>query len=191
LGTASPAERALAERRMREINESWRVLRDPALRRAHDAERARAQRHPTAGTAQARPRAAAAPPPVAPAPSAPARARDLDDDLVEVAPPVGPLGFVVRHLGAAAVLVLLLVIFVATAYAGRGGDDGSSEPVPGSLAVGDCIVVAPGPAVDRVPCTGPHDLRVVARVAPGEGCPAGAEARRLTADGQTDCVVPA
>ena len=30
--TASPAERRLAERRMREVNEAWAVLRDPRRR---------------------------------------------------------------------------------------------------------------------------------------------------------------
>lgn len=34
---ATPAERALADRRMREINEAWNTLRDPARRRNYDS----------------------------------------------------------------------------------------------------------------------------------------------------------
>ena len=43
-GGSDPGEAAEAEQRMREINNAWRVLGDPAGRAAYDAELARANR---------------------------------------------------------------------------------------------------------------------------------------------------
>lgn len=44
----SPAERAHAERRMRDVNVAWATLSDPARRRDHDAQRQRAAEAPPA-----------------------------------------------------------------------------------------------------------------------------------------------
>jgi hypothetical protein len=184
MGSATTAERTLAERRMREINESWRVLRDAGRRRAYDEARLRAvPRRGAAGGSSAR----ASGPPMA---KADPRPPPPGDDLVDVAP--GPLSFAARHLPAVAVLVVLGLIFVLTAYATGGTSEAPAPTVPGVvLDVGSCVDVAPGPIATVVPCEGPAELRVVARVSPGIPCPPGSEDRRLSNDGQTDCVVPA
>ena len=75
--SGSQAELDLAERRMREINESWAVLHDPASRRRYDDSRLRER--------QAASRAAAGGPP-RPAPLS-ERPRPQRDHVVEVDPP--------------------------------------------------------------------------------------------------------
>ncbi len=174
-GPANPAERALAERRMRDVNAAWAVLGDPAERRRYD----------TALDRRARPPSAAVPPP-------PARPGDEDDDLDEadVAPMVGGL---VRALPWVLVLAVLAFIFVFTAYA-RGGPGGErpADPTTGQgVRVGTCIAVHPGPTTTGVPCGATGALRVVARVSDRARCPGGSEARRLASDRLLDCVRPA
>lgn len=174
---SSPADREFAERRTREVNEAWRVLRDPALRRSYDDERLGRVRRPE-GT---RPRPAAA---------AVVTVSDEDDDLVDVLPPMtGLQAGLFRHLPWVAIAVLLLGIFVVTAYAGGGADDGGSEgPVGRSAQVGECLDIPTGTATTIVPCSGPHDYAVVARVATVDECPEGTEARRLGTDASFDCL---
>src|SRR4051794_37504238 len=77
---ATAAERALAERRMREINQAWQTLRDPATRRAYDLDR--------------RADAPAAPPPGRTGPARGLAGEDRDDckggALGPLGPPPGP-----------------------------------------------------------------------------------------------------
>lgn len=169
---ASGSERALAERRMREINEAWEVLQDPARRRAYDAER----------LASGRRRAA-------PAGGPPATVVvDADDDLVDVAG--GRHLGLPRHLPWVVLLITFGVIFVLSAYAGSGGSPADAPSTTLPAAVGACLDVSPGPSTTVVSCDGPHELEVVARVPEGGRCPDGAERRRLAADGLLDCVRP-
>lgn len=195
LAGATPAERALAERRTREVNEAWRVLQDPDRRRSYDQARLAGSGRPSAADGGAGARASSATGAAPDRPSSPAVDPDPDDDLVDVGPPPGPLGWVLRHLPSVVVLLVLALIFVLSAYAGGGstGDrDGVSTPTTAAaIAAGSCLDIAPGPIVTQVPCSGPYDVRVVDRVAPGATCPDGSEPRRLSSDGQTDCVVPA
>lgn len=177
MGGASPTERALAERRMREINESWEVLQDPARRRAYDAERLASPRRPTA---------ASAPAPARPQPDA-GRGTEADGDLVDVGG--GRHLGLPRHLPWVVLLVVFGVIFVLSAYAGSGGGEPSDAPAATVPAVvGACLDVAPGPSTTIVPCDGPHELEVVARASETERCPDGTERRRLSTDGMLDCV---
>lgn len=177
LGDASRAERALAERRMREINEAWRVLGDAARRRDYDRSRLRTS---TADRRAARPGPVARPVGLA---------TQDDDDLVDVLPPMTALtAGVMRHLPWVAILVVLGGIFIATAYASTANKDPattSHRPV----AVGRCIDLAAGPSVHQVPCGGPHDFQVVDRVADSSECQAPATARRFETDGSWDCLV--
>lgn len=173
---ASPAERALAERRMREVNEAWQVLQDPGRRRRYDDGRVAGRRPPGAGRASERTGS-----PV------PAMADDDDDDdLVEVGPPMGSVtAGLFRHGPWIALVVVLGLIFVVTAYASS--DDDPAEP-PSQVRAGACVDVSSGPTTTVVSCDGPHELRIVRRVQDGEPCPAGTEKRRLGSDGFLDCV---
>jgi len=168
----TPAEQALAERRMREVNESWHVLQDPARRREYDDRRV--TRRPPSSGATGR-----------------ATAGDLhplptdDDDLVDVMPDMGPVAAgLFRHLPWVVLVLVFGLIFVVTAYAGK-HDPATTVP---QAKVGSCINVSPGPSTTIVPCSGRHELVVAARVSDPGQCPAGTEARRLANDGLVDCV---
>lgn len=178
--TASDAERSLAERRMRDINESWHVLGDPARRRAYDEQRRGAARRPASRGAT---------PPEEPGQDLASANSDLDEDqdLVDVGPPLTVTAGLVRALPWVGLLVVLGFIFVITAYAG--GDDTPTPARPADAQVGDCLDVAPGPSTTVVPCAGPHEFRVLQRVSSASACPAGTEPRRLAGDMMFDCLV--
>lgn len=183
---ASPAERALADRRMREVNESWNILRDAGRRRAYDDSRLRgpaARRTaggpggPTGGRSSAAPsQRPSSGPPV-----------DEDEDLVDVMPPMSAVSAgLFRHVPWVALLVVFGLIFVLTAYAGT--EDATPDPGP-QVEAGSCLDLRPGPVTTIVSCEGAHDLEVVERVRSASACPAGSEARRLGDDAIIDCVV--
>lgn len=172
---ASSAERTVADRRMREINEAWQVLGDPAERRRYDQERLG-----TSGT-----RATERPRPRKPPDTMPAVV-DEDDDLVDVMGEMGPVKAGLFRVGPWGILLLMFgLIFVVTAYATA--DD---EPAPTSPTseVGSCVDVETGPVTTVVPCDGPHELRIVSRIVDGGQCPVGTEKRRLADDGYLECV---
>ncbi len=176
LADASAAERTLAERRMREINESWRVLQDPDRRREYDEGRLDRTRR-AAAEAQARAGRFE--------PSSPVPAAD-DEDLVDVLPPMTAVtAGLFRHLPWVLLVVVFGVIFVLTAYATGSSDD---EPAAAPDTTGRCIDVEIGPSTTVVPCDGPHELEIVVRVDEVTECPAGTERRRLSDDGLLDCV---
>ncbi|MFN8052017.1 MAG: DnaJ domain-containing protein [Acidimicrobiales bacterium] len=108
---AAPAERRLAERRMREVNESYEVLRDSARRTDYDRA-LRAEERP------ARPR-----PEAQPAPQPDPRPEHVDPDNLEVSPFVA---FVLTRGPLIALLLLAAFLFIATAYAGGPSDDDTS-----------------------------------------------------------------
>lgn len=167
----SPAERALAERRMREVNEAWQVLKDPARRRRYDDGQI--------ATSRSRPG------PARPAPPWGVEPRADDDDLVEVLGAVGPVqAGLFRHGPWAFLVVVLGLIFVVTAYAASD----KTVDVPARAVAGSCVNVASGPVTTVVPCSGPHELRIVQRVPEGADCPTDTEKRRLGSDGYLDCV---
>lgn len=173
---ASSGERSLAERRMREVNEAWATLGDPARRRAYDASLVGDPRRPSARSSTSRPRS-----------SVPAVA-DEDGDLVDVMGDMGPVqAGLFRHGPWMALVLILGLIFVGTAYATSGGASNDPAPSP-RAAIGNCVDVAAGPTTTIVPCDGPHDLRIVERIADGGDCPDGSEKRRLAVDGYLDCV---
>ena len=145
-------------RAMQDVNEAWRVLRDSASRTAYDRSL----------------RPDAAPP-----------ALDPDDRPVPrpMAQP-GDLGVaVVRSLPWIAVLAVLAVIFVFTAFA-RTGDGATSRDL-----IDRCIVTEAGRAVD-VPCNEPNDGRVTLVVDRQSRCPSGTTARSV-AGGNWYCLRPA
>ncbi len=172
----SRAERALADRRMREVNEAWQVLQDPARRRAYDDSR-RTRRPGAAGSG------------LGPTDRRPARIDDEDDDdLVDVLPPMGGVqALLFQHLPWVVITVVFVLILVVTAYAGGPGDEPSGDPPVATS--GTCIDQSPGPTTTIVPCSGPHELEVVARVDEATACPAGTRRLRLGTDGRLDCVI--
>jgi len=172
---ASSAERALAERRMREVNEAWQVLQDPGRRRRYDDGRISERR--STGTGPTGERRGS---------QVPVVADDDDDDLVDVGPPMGTVtAGLFRHGPWIVLVVVLALIFVVTAYA---SDDREPSEVPPRVQAGACINVSSGPTTTVVPCSGPHELRIVRRVRDGAACPPGTEKRRLGSDGLLDCV---
>lgn len=173
--SGSAAELDLAERRMREINESWAVLHDPAARRRYDDARLREHQQASRGGPVGRPTPMAE------------RPRPPRDDLVDVAPPGRLSTGLFRHLPWVLLVAVFALIFVVTAYAAK--DDPAPE-APATAEQGSCIDVYPGPSTTIVGCEGPHELVVVQRVASGEPCPAGTEVRRFGVDDLVDCVRP-
>jgi hypothetical protein len=170
---ASETDRAFAEKRMREINEAWQVLQDTDRRKAYD------DTLWTGGQRRERP------------PAPPPEPADMSDpfergnDFLDLGPERQHRGGFVRMLPWLLVLVTLALIFVLTAYAGR-----NANKIPGdSPAAPRCVTVVPITVVTEVPCTGPHDLRIMTRVDAATPCPVGQIRRKLTNDGMFDCVV--
>ena len=142
-------------RRMREVNEAWRVLRDPARRHAYDEQL----------------RAAAAPP--VPPPSVDPMDIPFDAPLAEP----GDVGVAIaRALPWVAILVVLAAIFLVTAVANR-----SSGPTEDDL-VDRCVAFGRASKVSAVPCSQEHDGKVVLVVDHASYCPDGSEGRALDDD---------
>ncbi len=175
---ASSPERTLADRRMREVNEAWTVLQDPARRRRYDD--GRIQGRPSSGGSGAGAQRVGRPSTSSPVPVD-------DDDLVDVLPEMGPVAAsLFRHVPWVVLVVVFGLIFVVTAYA----SSDRTPAVPQHAQPGSCVNVRTGPTTTIVPCSGPHELRIVARVDDATTCPAGTEKRRLGSDGLFDCVRP-
>lgn len=148
----TPAERERATRRMRDVNEAWRVLRDPSTRSRYD-------------------RGLMGSPASGPLFEAGFDDGGHDDDLVDVAPGAGVIPApVIRGLPWVLVLGVLLAIFVFTAYALGGGRE--PDPPPTGV-VGTCIGSLPAAVTTSVPCDDPTAQRIVAMVRGDERCPSG------------------
>jgi hypothetical protein len=148
---------------MAAVNEAWRVLGDPSRRRQYDW--AQADRAAAASAAPA-PRRGSMPEPDET--SWDHTGSDHTDDVVSRAMRGAPL---------VAILVVLLLIFVVTAFASRGARSsrGGSTSPDGLVEVGSCVLVATGEPVAPVPCTEPHDGRAAAVVPLDLSCPANTE----------------
>ena len=203
-GEVTSAQSERSDARMRAVNEAWRVLGTSDSRRTYDAELA-AQR-PASG----------APPAQGSAPRPDGHARAADGATSRSGPdegpsahermgatvePGGPGGFVVRHRTAAlvvrvlpwaAIAVVGMVIFVASAYMSA---DTSGDPSKvAALEVGECFWHAPNGALHTVACDWPQNdgvLDQIITMSPGDRCrhyhavihPAPIAGRRL-------CLVP-
>jgi curved DNA-binding protein CbpA len=162
--TRPSGDAAHTARRMQEVNEAWRVLRDPMTRAAYDrslSTRRQAWR---------------------PVPSAESAGSVDDDDLDDLdipfeAPLAEPGDLTVslaRALPWVAIIFVLMAIFVFTAFAGgRADDDG-----PRSLD-GRCVSSGSASAVRAVPCEGPNDGQVVLIVDRASLCPSGSTSRAV------------
>ena len=184
---ATEAERHLAERRMREINEAWNTLRDPGRRASYDATRRRhaTTSRPSQGSPGTRrppgsapSRGWGSPPPHrGPRPSTAGHGAywsppgsgagpgpGAQDDLEEVHP--GTF-FLFRRGPLLVALVVVLGLFVVTAYVG-GGDDGGTVSTPPLDA---CVALVDGGEGYLVSCESPNDGEVVAQVDKALDCP--------------------
>jgi curved DNA-binding protein CbpA len=180
LAQATSAERSLGERRMREVNAAWTVLSDPTRRADYDRSLRAARTGPT-------------PPPPTPNHSTrTVRPEDSDDpdealerlrraeaeeDHEDLLP--GHL-WLLRRGPVVAAVVIAVVLFVVTAYAGSGGSGGSDAEGVGGPAgrspaideAGSCVRFLPGAerAAYTVSCGGPNDGRIVGRVQQAMDC---------------------
>ena len=157
---------------MQEVNEAWRILRDPNARAAYD--RALASRQRMARPAPSRP----AGPPV-----------EDDDDLdrpfhAPLAQPGDVSVSIARAIPWVAVLIVLGAIFVFTAYAGRSG----TNDTPNGL-LNRCIVSGSASAVRAVPCEGPNEGKVVQIVDRASLCERGSTSRSIEGD-RWLCLMP-
>jgi DnaJ-class molecular chaperone len=112
-GDATEAETRLAQRRMREVNEAWAVLRDPAARVDYD------RRTAATPTARAAARTRAAAPRASQTPSAfgddAAGHGDDEHDDIEVS---HAAAFLLRRGPAIVAIAVAAFLLVVTAYAG-------------------------------------------------------------------------
>src|SRR5205814_9533590 len=104
---------------------------------------------------------------------------DDDDDLdrpfdAPLAQPGDVTVSIARAIPWVAVLVILVAIFIFTAYAGKNGTDDS----PNSL-LNHCVVSGSASAVRAVPCEGPNDGKVVQIVDRASLCQRGATSRSI------------
>ena len=180
----SAEDRALADRRIREVNEAWRVLGDPTRRTRYD----RTLGDDTVAV------------PWSPfPPGTPGEPDDWDRPAARVAsnvhnekvrvierdesPPRPFHGGVLVALGLFVLVGVLLVVLLA----GQ-GDGGVAPP---AASTGACVQVEEGPTSRVVRCSAPNDGRIVAFTPDPAGCPAGAEARRLeVGDTELACLEP-
>lgn len=173
---ANPAEMSLAERRMREVNVAWTTLSD--TRRRSDYDRTIADSAPTsAPTSQ----------PTSGSPPTPAADRSADDGRVEwwdsddpdaafarlrasqsaeVDAEEGDLsaaGFWFLRRGPILVMLVIgLVIFIGTAYAGRGASRSTTSRVaPAVVANSDCVKLMSDHMAYTVACDGGYDATIV------------------------------
>lgn len=140
---------------MAALNEAWRVLGDPTRRRQYD----QAQAEPARAARPTPPRSASTP--------RPAVESDLGADAVT---------HVVRGAPLLAMLVVLLLIFVITAFAARGArDEPETRGSDGIVEIGSCLALATGQPVVEVPCSEPHDGRAAAIIPLDLSCPVDTE----------------
>lgn len=149
---AGEPARSAAERDMRELTAAWQVLSDAGRRRRYDRE---------LGVSPIGQRGEGVPPF---AMRADGTVPDVGDELMD------PTARLVRALPWIAIVFVLGVIFVFSAYALTGGP---KEQLPGK--VGQCIAVDSKGAVSDVPCGAAHSRTIVTLVGPSSQCPGGTE----------------
>ena len=182
-GDVTDEQTERSDRRMRAVNEAWRVLGRAESRRFYDEERAASAPASSAPSSTARPTGPAGGPGSTDGagvrPGAPGD-QWLDEDFGTTSEPGGPGGFVVRHRSAALVVRVLpwtaiavagMVIFVASAYMST---DPNTEPSNvAALEVGECFWAAPNGTLRTVACDWPNNdgvLDQIITLAPGDHC---------------------
>ncbi|WP_419912652.1 J domain-containing protein [Candidatus Poriferisodalis sp.] len=166
-GEVTEAQTERSDRRMRAVNEAWRVLGRVESRRLYDEERAAAAPQSPPPAPAARPAGSGGP---AAQPGAPGD-HDFDEDFGTTSEPGGPGGFVVRHRSAALMIRVLpwatiavvgMVIFVASAYMSADPDAEPSNVA--ALEVGECFWEAPNGTLRTVDCDWPQNDGVLDQI---------------------------
>jgi len=178
------AERQLAERRMREVNAAWTTLSDPAKRAAYD--RTLVPRGSGASGSGSGTRAGAGSAAGAGASGRPGASDagsgqwwDADDpdavlarakaaeaaevDALDEEPDLSGVQFWLLRRGVVVAMVIVgLIIFVASAYAGRGATDPTATSAPPAMvADSECVKVMADHMAYNVSCEGSYDARIV------------------------------
>ncbi len=175
-GDVTEEQTERSDRRMRAVNEAWRVLGRAESRRLYDEERTAAAPQPSPPAPAARPAGPGGPgaPPGTPG------EQELDENLGTTSEPGGPGGFVVRHRSAALVIRVLpwatiavvgMVIFVASAYMSADPDAEPSNVA--ALEVGECFWEAPNGTLRTVGCDWPQNdgvLDQIITLSPSDRC---------------------
>lgn len=166
-----------SERAMQDVNEAWRVLGDPGRRTAYDArlDGDRTTVRPGPGGA-----------------GFGSGGYDVDLDAPFHGRPAEPGDLalsLVRALPWLAVLFVLGVIFVFTAFAGGRSSDDPGPPSAHDL-VGSCIRQARGSVIMAVPCNGPNEGRVDLVTSRASMCPRGTAVTPMTGEGSWLCLRP-
>jgi hypothetical protein len=165
---STPAEQRLAERRMREVNAAWTTLSDTVKRSDYDRTLARSTTTSSSGSSGA----GATTTSEAPARSgdwwdsddpdaalAHARAAQVDPDEPELS---GAQFWLLRRGPIVIMVIVGLVIFVASAYAGRGASDPTATSAPPAVvANSDCVKLMPNNMAYTVSCQGGFDARII------------------------------
>lgn len=172
---ATPAERRLAERRMREVNVAWTTLSDPIRRAEYDRSRPGATPGPFAPTRPAPTGDAAvakenetvsaawwdSDDPAAAFARMHAKGEDDIDDGTGDDYPIAGTWFL-RRGPVVVVLLVGLVLFVVTAYAGRGASRSTATTMaPSAVAGSRCVKLMPDHMAYAVACDGRHDATIV------------------------------
>ena len=169
---STPAEQRLAERRMREVNAAWTTLSDPIKRSDYDRALARSS---SANGSSGTPGAGAAAPPRSASPQRSGEWWDSDDPDAALArarasqvdpdePDLSGAQFWLLRRGPVVIMVIVgLVIFVASAYAGSGGpsDPTATSSPPAVVADSDCVKLMSNNMAYTVSCEGRFDARIV------------------------------
>jgi hypothetical protein len=186
-GAATPAERTLAERRMREVNAAWTVLGDPVRRSAYDRSLSDGSSAKSSATSSgASSAASAAGSRSAPRTATPRDVRPEDSDdpdvalararAAEIDPDEPDLSaghfWLLRRAPIMLALVVGAVLFIATAYAG-GRNDTPGKAGQGLVTGTDCIRLVEGRNAVSATCGPGNDGTVVTTVDNVQSCPTG------------------
>ena len=167
---STPAEQRLAERRMREVNAAWTTLSDPDKRADYDRALARSSSASTSSAASST-RATTTTASTAArsgewwdsddpdAALARARSSEVDPDEPELS---GAQFWLLRRGPIVIMVIVGLVIFVASAYAGRGATDPTATSAPPAVVPdSNCVKRMPNNMAYTVSCEGGFDARIV------------------------------
>ncbi len=189
-GGAGAVDRDEAARRIREVNEAWQELRDPARRARYDRT-LDPEPGATAGPSRTTTPYSPYPPGTEPEPSggfdewfADADLRRSTAKVVDRSPrPVKP--FRVRVLLGFGIIMLVGILVVVAIT-------GASDEGPGTgVSSGACVRVNQVGPPTQVPCELPNDGRVLRQVTVAGECPNGSMARQLSAgDTRVTCLQP-